>query len=171
MDFATSALILAWVAILVLAFAMAGLLRQVRVLSASPLTREQAGLPVGAPAPPLRSGDAGGRRGGTIALFLDKACDACTRRFALAEELVAGATGSLHVLALFPEDAGGLHGRRLEVVEHAEEAFTLYKVPATPFGVVIGDDGRIAHAAPLGSDQMLELLITNARNEGTDHGA
>jgi hypothetical protein len=160
-DFQTSALILAWVAILVLALAMSGLLRQVHALSPGHTPQQQLGPPLGSAAPPLHPSDRTEWDAVTIALFLDRSCEVCERNLRLAEELALANAGRLRFLAIFPADADGLQQRQVEVIENAHETFTRYRVPLTPYGVVIGSDGRVVQAAPLGSDALLKQLVDN----------
>jgi hypothetical protein len=159
MDFHTSALILAWAAILVLAFAMAGLLRQVRALSAGSATPLPLGPPIGSVAPSLHSSGQTDWQGTTVALFLDESCQSCDRALRLAEDLAATNGERIRLVAVFPTGMNGHRPRRVEVVEDAGEAFARFRVPMTPYGVVIGGDGRIEHAAPLGAEQGLAELV------------
>ena len=78
MSFQTSALILSWVAILLLALVVSGLVRQVQQLSSTAMRHpEPVGLPPGAPAPafhtlaPLSTAT-------TVLLFLQPGCGTCT---------------------------------------------------------------------------------------------
>lgn len=165
MDFQTSALILAWVAILVLALAMSGLMRHVQALSTGRVVQEQIGPPIGSKAPPLPLGDEGERSATTtttVALFLDRSCEVCERSLRLASELAVVTKDRLHFLALFPTDGNGLGQGGIEVVENAQDAFVRYAIPVTPFGVVIGVDGRVTQASPLGSEPLLRQLVEDA---------
>jgi hypothetical protein len=166
MDFQTSALILAWMAILVLALAMSGLLRQVQALSRSRAPQWQIGPPVGSVAPPLRPDDQWGSDTVTVALFLDRACEACRQSLQLAEQFAVSNAGRLRFLAVFPEGANGHQQRQVEVIENADEAFTKYQIPVTPFGVVIGPDGRIVQTSPLGSESLFNQLVERTLQRG-----
>ncbi|GAA1905502.1 hypothetical protein GCM10009716_14250 [Streptomyces sodiiphilus] len=44
--------------------------------------------------------------------------------------------------------------------EHGSDLFDSYDAIATPFGVVIGEDGRVLRAEPLGSREDLPDLLT-----------
>jgi hypothetical protein len=162
MDFQTSALILAWAAILLLALAMSGLLRQVHALSTGRGPRQAAGPPVGSPAPPLGPGDQERPDLATVALFVDTSCDVCTQSLRVAEELAATGAGQVRFLAVFPADADGFRQQRVEVIEHAQEAFEQYRIPLTPFGVVIGGDGRVERTSALGSEALVRQLVDDA---------
>jgi hypothetical protein len=161
MDFRTSALILAWLAILILALGMSGLLRQVRALSTGRTSQPQAGPVIGGPAPPL-IGDDGVEPGATtVALFVDASCGSCAGVLRLGEELAAAHDDRLRFVAVYPTNPDGVEHRRVRVVEN-RSAFLSYRVPVTPYGVVVDHDGRIAHAGPLGSDELLRDLVAGA---------
>jgi len=166
MDFVTSALILAWVAILILTLAMAGLLRQVRTLSSNRTPQRQLGPSIGTEAPPLHPGDEPRPGVPTVALFLDPGCESCDRSLDQADKLAATTLGRLRFVAVFSAAANGHRPRRVELVEHGAEAFSRYRIPLTPFGVVVDGERRIVRAAPLGSDAALDDLVLETLKEG-----
>jgi hypothetical protein len=166
MDFVTSALILAWLAILVLALAMAGLLNQVRSLSSGRAGRAAVGPPVGAEAPPLWPDGRSFEEAHTIALFLDPECESCVRSLRLADELAAVNNRNMRFVAVYRAGVGGHGASHVELLDHAGEAFARYGVPLTPFGVVIGKDRRIVGAAPLGSETSLRDLVEVTLTKG-----
>lgn len=160
MDFRTSALILAWAAILILSFAMAGLLRQVRYMSGPSPPRRSIALPKDVVAPPLPvTPDGTEWKGPWLALFLDASCRSCERALRQAESQALSLNGELEVLALFRGSADEFRPARVKVVENANDTFDRFQVPFTPFGVVISQDGRIAGSAPLGSEEALSQLL------------
>jgi hypothetical protein len=159
MSFHSSAIVLAWLAILILAFAMAGLLQQVRRLSAGRSTQATMGLRSGMQAPPLRQDAQPLPEVNTVVLFLEPGCEVCERNLRRAEDLAEENEGDLHVVAIFPASADGFRPRRVEFVEHGSEAFSRYQVPLTPFGVAVDRSGRVVQAMPLGSEEALEELV------------
>lgn len=157
MSFETTALLVTWVALVLLALVVAGLVRQVHHLTQGPRAREL-GLPAGLPAPAL---DAVGAEPGrpTLLLFLSEDCPVCHDVF---EEALTQAGGPA-TTAIFAERAiGGEPPVNLRVLPDREDLFTAYKVPATPYGVIVGADGRVRTAEPVGSVRGLHHLIVDA---------
>jgi hypothetical protein len=155
-SFQTSALIVTWVALLLLAFVVAGLVRQVHALSSGAGPRpvrgglragdvaNLAGLGVGAPA---------------VLLFLSATCQTCVDALAEAVEVTGG---RVPVLALYegqappaPPGATALSGQGHLFADHG--------VLATPFAVLVGADGRITASAPVGSRAAVRDLLTPVR--------
>lgn len=167
MDFMTSAVILSWAAIVLLALVVSGLVRQVHQLSrggATPVgASARVGLPPGAPAP--EAGELLGRQeagNGGLLLFLSADCRTCTEVLAEARRLAAR-TGGPAVRALYagpaPEpDAGGTAG---PVPVHAgrDDLFSGYDVIATPFAVAVDGASRVLRSAPLGATGELTGLL------------
>jgi hypothetical protein len=157
MSFETTALLLTWVALVLLALVVAGLVRQVHHLAQGPRTRDL-GLAAGAPAPaPDTVGAEPGRP--TLLLFLSEDCPVCHDVFE--EALVQ--TGGPATTAIFAQEAiAGDPPVNLRVLAGQEELFTAYKVPATPYGVIVGADGRVRTAEPVGSVRGLHRLLLEA---------
>jgi len=170
MSIYTSALVLAWVAIAVLAFAMAGLLRQVHALTASRTPVPGLGLSAGEAAPSW-SESGGPPARDTVALFVDIGCGSCERVLRAADRLAAEQDGRLDFIAFFRGEANGFSPSRLEVVADARSVFDRYKVPVTPFAVIVDNRGRVAEATALGSESALGDLVGKALNTGGNHAA
>ena len=150
MSFQTSALIVTWVALLLLAFVVAGLVRQVHALSsgARPVAE---GLRTGDPADLGRFGVAGP----AVLLFLRSTCHTCVEALA---ETVEAAGDRLTVVALYE---GPAPAPTPGVVALADQGhlFAGYGALATPFAVLAGADGRITAAAPVGSRAAVRALL------------
>ncbi|MFC4852062.1 hypothetical protein [Actinophytocola glycyrrhizae] len=155
MTFQTSALLVTWVALLLMAFVVAGLVRQVHALSSGTAAR-----PVSAT---LRAGDRAdlGRLGVTgpaVLLFLRPTCHTCVEALAETVEAADGRT----VVALYegpaPEERPG-------VVAFSDQGhlFATYGALATPFAVAVGADGEITAAAPVGSRAAVRELLAPVR--------
>jgi hypothetical protein len=148
-SFQTSALIVTWVALLLLACVVAGLVRQVHALSAGGPRAVRAGL---------RPGDQADVEGPAVLLFLRATCTTCVD--ALAE--AAAAVDRLPVLALYegqaPDPPPGVTALRDQGHRFAE-----YGALATPFAVLVGADGRITAAAPVGSRAAVRDLLAPVR--------
>lgn len=153
MSFQNSALLLSWVAILLLALVVAGLVRQVHALGQG---APSAGL---GPAPGTAA-PAFDRLGPGLLLFLDRDCGVCTDVLAAAGAL----DRPLHaIFAGPPPDPGPPPGTTVLTGEQ-DGLFADYRVPATPFAVLVGADGRVRAAEPVGSPEALrELALEAAR--------
>ena len=154
MSFETTALLVTWVALVLLALVVAGLVRQVHHLAQGPRTPEM-GLAPGSRAPGLdRIGAEPGQA--TLLLFLSEDCPACQDVFQEALGMRAGPA----TRAIFAEEPvvadPPVH---LRVLPGMGELFTAYQVPATPYGVIVGADGRVRTAEPVGSVRGLHALM------------
>ncbi|MGI8333145.1 hypothetical protein ACRYCC_24595 [Actinomadura scrupuli] len=148
MSFEMTALLLSWVAILLLSLVVAGLVRQVHAIGQGPRPTAL-GLDTGSQAPGFE------RFGPGLLLFLSADCAACPDVLAAAESLTGPADPPVH--ALFAGAA--LPAERVTV--HADEPalFEAYKIPATPFAVVVGESGRVTVSEPVGSPGALRELL------------
>jgi hypothetical protein len=163
MSFEATALLLAWVMIVILAFAMAGLLRQVHALSTGrPVRRLGLGLQVGTPAPELSAPTV--LAGATTALvFADNACATCEVVLPeLARLAKANGDRALRFAAVYRNGKSEIDTPALAVLEGETEAFENYRIPATPFGVVVARDGTVADAQPIGSVEVLHQFVRRA---------
>lgn len=150
MSFQNSALLLSWVAILLLALVVAGLVRQVAALTRGATAPSVLGPAPGTPAPAFD------RLGPGLLLFLDRDCGVCTDVLAAAESL------DRPVQVAF---AGAPAATSPELTVHADEQdglFAAYDVPATPFAVLIDPGGRVRAAEPVGSPDALRALALEA---------
>lgn len=157
MSFETTALLVTWVALVLLALVVSGLVRQVHQLTQGPRTREP-GLPAGSPAPGLdrlvaEPGQA------TLLLFLSEDCPACQDVF----QEALGLTGGPATRAIFAEETAAAEPpANMRILSGQGDLFTAYQVPATPYGVIVGADGRVRTAEPVGSIRGLHALVTEA---------
>ncbi|MEV5748747.1 hypothetical protein AB0L00_13105 [Actinoallomurus sp. NPDC052308] len=165
MTFETTALLVTWVAILLLALVVAGLVRQVHHLTKGPRTPDD-GLTTGMTAPGLaRLAPEPGRP--TLLLFLGAECPACHDVF----EDALGQTEAPPIRALFFDDALDVTPPdNMVVLADQGELFQEYQVPATPYAVLVGSDGRIRTAEPVGSVRALHGLIVQAGGRVVEAG-
>lgn len=157
MSFQTSALILTWVALLLLALVTAGLVRQVHALSSanSPRHPGVVGPLPGSAAPGVE------RLAPTlpaVLLFLSPDCHTCADALAETTRLAGDDDPRWSVHALYPDTAPEPVG---PVTAHAHQSgvFAAYDVIATPFAVLVGADRRVAAAGPVGSRTALRSLL------------
>lgn len=170
MSFLESAVVLAWVAIVVLALGLAGLLRQVGVLSRSRLgaagsdgtaspagsgprsTRDLVGFRLPLDGPLQQLVDPGAER--TVVAFVSPGCPSCTQTLqALSADpllasgrvsLVAVSTGSCDPAAAATAALAGT-GRARCVPQGRDLLARLY-VPATPYLALLTPDGTLGAA-------------------------
>ncbi|MCO6011108.1 hypothetical protein NE236_39750 [Actinoallomurus purpureus] len=157
MSFETTALLVTWVALVLLALVVAGLVRQVHHLTRGPRTPD-VGLATGMPAPGIdRLGPEPGRP--TLLLFLGDECPACHD---ILEEAV-GLADAPPIRALFLDGALDVDPPEyMRIFAGQGDLFERYQVAATPFAVLVGSDGRIRTAEPVGSVRALHALIAQA---------
>ncbi|QXJ20681.1 hypothetical protein AGRA3207_001436 [Actinomadura graeca] len=160
MSFQSSALLLSWAAILLLALVVAGLVRQVHALSEAARGRVPRGRGGGAALgpPPGSRAPAFDRIGPGLLLFVDRDCGACGDVLAAAGEV----GGPLHAIFSGPAAGAPFPGTVLD--GEGDGLFADYRVPATPFAVLVGEDGRVRASEPVGSAEALrELALEAAR--------
>ena len=158
MSFQTSALILSWAAILLLALVVSGLVRQVHALSAGgPNRGPSVGLRPGAAAPGLDLLAPQPARP-LLLLFLSGDCRTCAEvlseagRHAWRDDVAVRALYAGPVPAVAADQPVEVHGEQADL-------FELYDAIATPFGVLIDRSGRVVHSEPLGSRSALGTLL------------
>ncbi|MEU2429181.1 hypothetical protein ABZ611_06605 [Streptomyces sp. NPDC007861] len=167
MDFTTSALIVSWAAIALLALVVSGLVRQVHQLSRTQTAQHRpgrVGIASGASAPGL---DAAGLDGllapgrPAVLLFLDADCRTCGQVLAEAGAWTArrGNAATARVVGLYAGTAPGAGEAAVPVLGDRPELFAAYDIPATPYAVAIDPDGRIARSEPLGTPTALLRLL------------
>jgi len=164
LSFEAAAILLAWVAIAVLGFAMAGLVRQMHVL----LTNQNR---VSAPRPGPRVGSKALSSdwllgsGPSVLLFVDANCAVCEQVLPeVLQELPRWQRD--RILLLYRGEASDALAL-FSGFTHEEEAFDYYRVSITPFAVAIRD-GLVVDSGPVGSANLLYRFIVSATEEGID---
>jgi hypothetical protein len=168
MSFEASALLVTWMAILLLALVVSGLIRQVQALASGRVRvrANEVGLRPGTAAPEAARLAPHGER--ALLLFLSEGCGVCEE---VLEEAAAQAAHTaqrgIAVLALFATPlpafaqsaARGNGTGRVVVLAEESGLFERYQVPATPFAVAVDAAGRVARSEPVGSRQALQGLL------------
>ena len=161
MSFTDSALLAAWLAIALLGFALAGVVRQVRVLSSSGITR-------------LRSPDASniGRQlprellttyaNRHVFLFVKPQCDVCEQRLEELDTLAVDQSQGLAFAAVFPHAPNGFDGSHVRVFSSQARLLEEFPIPVTPYGIVATADGTIVGSRAVGSEEELRRLVAEA---------
>ncbi|MBV7648557.1 hypothetical protein C0Q64_20780 [Streptomyces albidoflavus] len=161
MDFVTSALLLSWVAIALLALVVSGLVRQVHQLSRGGVARapRHPGVTPGSPAP--HAGELLDEGQETLLLFLSAECRTCAEVLDEADRLLADdATPAPRAVYA---GAAPATSTAVPVVDHRPDLFTAYDAIATPFAVLVGASGHVRRSEPLGSPAALRELLADSR--------
>jgi hypothetical protein len=154
---------LTWGAILVLALAMAGLIRQVRFLTSALRDRGRSSFaPPGASvqigdAPPVLHDLVGGTNRDTVLLFASGDCGGCSERLADLDSL-SGTEGP-SLVAVYSGTGNGFRSPRVRTVENRYDLFSELGITMTPFGVWVDAQGAISDARPLGSQAAVKQLL------------
>jgi hypothetical protein len=164
MSFEVSAILLTWVAIALLSLAVAGLLRQVRLLSNQP--RVGSVQMVSTERGPLAGHDLGSLQQlrseagkPSVVLFASGDCQVCSDRFSDLEQ-VAGREDNIDFRLVVPHQANGFKSSEIVVLENEQELFSRLEIPVTPFGLALGAEGRIVAAGPVGSSAAIGHLVS-----------
>lgn len=166
MSFETSALMLAWIAITLLAFAVAGILRQLALIRAGRPSDMPLGPPLGSQVSigngiALRFPDKS-----AVLLFADTSCAGCEQLMPRLSEFSRSEQG-LEFVALFRTESLALDSGHLQVLEHQSKTFEELHIPVTPFGVTLSSSGAVVDAAPLGSISRLEQFVSRAKERSS----
>lgn len=162
MDFVTSALLVSWVAIALLALVVSGLVRQVHQLSRGGVTRApgRLGVTPGSRAPHAGEVLAEGRE--TLLLFLSPDCRTCAEVLTEAERLDERPSTDVPQVRVVYADAAPTTAPTIPVFDHRPDLFTAFDAIATPFAVVVDATGRVARSEPLGSPAALRELLADS---------
>lgn len=154
MGVTTTALLLAWLAILILALAMAGLLRQLEEIRHQlPRAGRRLGPALNQPAPSIQGLEIGEPM---LLIFADQHCLTCER---LLDALEADPDRfDLNVVALYRRDVMPNRPRILTLVGQ-HEAFARFGITLTPFAVLIDALGSVVVADVVDSIEALDRLV------------
>jgi hypothetical protein len=166
MSFYGSALLLAWVAIVLLGLTVSGLVRQVHALrSGHQPERLEADLVTGTQAP-IVDGLAWDRQRTNVLLFVDASCHSCAQVLPYLDTLARERSGDIAFAALFAAHDGDFRTDHVRVLTRQARAFERYQVPLTPFGVKVSPEGVLIAAAPVGSNEILKDLVERGGQGG-----
>ena len=113
------------------------------------------GLQAGMPAPALESLSPEPGRA-TLLLFLSEGCPPCNDIFQETQNLI----GAPPIRVLYSDDAPDVSPpENVLVLPDQGALFESYQISATPFGAIVGADGRIRTVEPVGSVSRLYGLI------------
>jgi hypothetical protein len=160
MSFEASALVLAWVAIVLLALGLAGLLRQVQLLSRGRVAVAPAPGTAAAHSPRDLVGFRLPRQGPladlvhpaahrTVLAFVSPGCPSCTQtleRLAAAPDVTTGSVALVAVSTGSCAPAEAALGSAGRCVPQGRPLLDQLRVPATPYLVAVGVDGTLVAA-------------------------
>lgn len=157
-----TALVLAWVAITLLALAMAGILRQVHALALGSVgSASVIGLVPGSQAP-LLEGEPW--RQATAIFFADADCEACGKLLPVYSEYASQSHSKTEWVTVFSGAAKkDVASHAVRTVVHSPASFAAYKIPVTPFGVAVDERGIVLDARPLGNEEALHRFAQAAQ--------
>ncbi len=161
-----SVLVATWIAIVLLALAMSGIVRQLRVLTfAMGQGRVGPTSLLGRVVPHLRTerGDGWRPNKPSVLLFATSECDVCRDRLRELEAVARRDRGKIAFGAVFKDAPEGFGSDTLQVLAENGDAFEELGLPVTPFGIVVSTEGRVAYARAAGSSAAIEELVRAAR--------
>lgn len=151
MSVETAGLLAAWFAITVLAFALAGVVRQVRVLTHDRTSPWQAR----SPRQPAPSGQAVASlalsaSADSIVIFVDSGCRTCEAVLDALPDL-ARSYEDVDFVVVFPAGGRPEQVPGIRTVENRVDLFTDFDIPATPFAALVERAERLREGQPIGS--------------------
>jgi hypothetical protein len=163
LSFEMSAFIITWVAILLLAFALSGLVRQVHAINSVRTVSLRTGPPIGALVPEL-DGALKARHPAmpTVLLFSEAGCSICDELLPEVARLARLHDGSIRFGVVFRGRGMTTDSAIVESFEDQAEAFERFGISAVPYGVVISPDGVIVDSQPTGSVALLQRVVSGA---------
>lgn len=165
MSFQAAAIALAWLAIIILAFAMAGILRGMRFLIEGRVPQPlDSGPPLGSSVPNFVADLAGAEATRAVLMFADTYCDACERILPEFAEL-AEANEDIRFIVLFRGSANGFANPRVAIRDGQADTFDRLRVTFTPFLVGVDSNGTVVDSAPGGSPERLQVFVGRLRGK------
>lgn len=169
MTFEMSALLLTWVAMVLLALALGGVVRQVRILSgqARAAILRPDGPRVGSVLGSIPVGESDARR--QVFVFLRANCPSCD---ALIPELVRSAAirARLRLTAVFAAARPETELGSVDVMDHQSALFETLGISVTPYLVAISPERTVVEARPVGSVALLERVLRSLSEEVAEDG-
>ena len=157
-SFELSALLVTWIAILLLAFGMSGILRQLRALQASRST-VPFGLPSGLRAPRLTGVDDRWPHRSSLLVFMDTACSSCERLLGELGQVAEEVTDKIDLAVVFPSASKHTVPPNVRLFTSQAEAFEQFEVPLVPYAVALREDGVVLGGGPVGSIELLRRRV------------
>jgi hypothetical protein len=171
MSFTMSALLITWLAIALLAFAMSGLVRQVHALaSAQQDVPFRIGPPIGAVVPDLNGTlRASHPTKPTVLLFSEATCSTCTELLPELARLATEHREAIQFAVVYRGERTAVADPGVAAFEHQSEVFDRLGISAVPYAIVTSPTGIVQDAQLTGSVPLLRQLVNAAivgRTEG-----
>lgn len=158
MSVVVSAFLVTWIALLLLGLALAGVVRQLRLLS----NQTPTGLPP-SPAPTRAVHLPGLARGFPQAVLLvDQSCGVCQDRLMDLAAQVDSHADAVSVAVATRDGEPVEQSTRFGAVEDPVALFDRVDPPYLPYGIVVAGDGRVTFAGPMGSAAHVGQLVQTA---------
>lgn len=160
MSFVASAFIVTWIALILLAFALSGVIRQVRHLSQHDLPTRRAALDG-----PRRQLRMPGVDVPLLLLLVDGSCQVCKERFDDLRRQSDRHRAERVAFAVASRDGpapGGDRAANLMIYDHADEIFEAVAPRVLPYGLVLDASGEVVDSTAVGSARQLEQLTAVA---------
>jgi hypothetical protein len=161
------AVLLAWVAIVVLAFAMGGLLSELRALRTSGSTSiERNGPRIGSNiAGALKASGVETNDGPSYLLFASGECATCVEVAPAFEADSVRDPTHTFILVVKADDAKRLLAYGRGLVQEGGALFELMDIRVVPFAVAVARDGTIVDASPIGSIKAMRQFVRNNHSQ------
>ena len=171
MSFMMSALLITWLAIALLAFAMSGLVRQVHALASSQQAVPfRTGPPIGAVLPDLNGAvRVSHPTRPTVLLFSEASCSTCAELLPELARLAGEHSERIQFGVVFRGNGTAVARPGVAAVEHRSELFDRLGISAVPYAIVTSPSGVVLDAQLTGSVALLRQLV-NAAVAGTTEG-
>ncbi|HSK98514.1 MAG TPA: hypothetical protein VK891_17945 [Euzebyales bacterium] len=159
LTFEQTALLLSWVAILLLAFALSGLVRQVHAVTEAVAggQRRASGPSVGTIVPALPNLDGASS---TLLLFADVGCGSCEQAVARIARAAREHHGVAHAV-LYRGAGPATRPAEVAVVTNAGAHFDALGVSATPLAVAVDGQRRVVTSALVGAPALLDEFLAD----------
>lgn len=159
MSFTTSALVLTWLALALLALALAGVVRQLMVVTRRLIPVHPGGPMRNVPAPPLEGVDGMFRDGNSVVLlFVDESCPTCVIAVSELDRVATDTEAELSFVSVYPGRSSGNGASAGQTIENQSLAFARFQIPVTPYAVFV-KDGLIVAAQPVGGEGLLTEFV------------
>lgn len=163
MSFEQSAILLSWIAIGLLAFGMSGLLRQIAALRHGPDAGTFTSSLVSQHAPEIEDLEFSQD---TVILFGDSNCPACRLIWPIAREHTESRAQPRLVIVTKPDVESPSVGDAEVFIDAS--AFESFRIPVTPFAVLVDRTGVIRAAEPMGAPELFASFLSAVQAHSAD---
>lgn len=163
MSVQAAAVVLAWVAILLLSLTLAGVLRQLQALRDNGESLGGLGLPRGTKAPPTTALPSGNRP--SVLLFASNGCTSCGQALPGLARFAEASDSAVSVAVVTRGDLIDHPLPRQVNVTADARAFGEYRIPYVPVAVGIDGGGRVVKTKAVGSAALIDEFLEEFSNQ------